>query len=369
MRLTAHLASHWLAIYPADRWPVLPPDLDLPQLRTARASRSKAKGQRQLAHAVTTARDVIAALEPFLPFAEAPLPDILPPLIAQIEQVIAAETTTDAAGNVLERDAATKGSYRIVSATDPEATFRKHTGHPAVLGYNATISVTATRIRAVVAPTGSTPDSETPELILKEEQAQGQPLPEILVMDKAGGQGKTRARVHAVSDGQTQMVAHLMPAGGADPTRFQPADFQVLHHDDGTPERCRCPAGQVTTTFHRSRAGDGVHARFTVKRHCADCALWSQCRPPDGKPTSHRTVFISEYHHHLRAAATFNHSETGQTLLANRWRVEPVVSWLVLYQGCRRARRVGQAAAQFQLQQASAVRNLLQWLNRRKRPA
>jgi hypothetical protein len=30
---------------------------------------------------------------------------------------------------------------------------------------------------------------------------------------------------------------------------------------------------------------------------------------------------------------------------------------------------VGQAAAQFQLQQASAVRNLLLWLNRRKRAA
>jgi hypothetical protein len=169
--------------------------------------------------------------------------------------------------------------------------------------------------------------------------------------------------------GQTQMVAHLTPAGGSDPTRFQPADVQVLHRDDGTPERCRCPAGQVTTTFHRSRAGDGVHARFTVTQHCADCALWTQCRPPDGKPTSHRTVFLSDYQHHLRTAATVNASETGQTLLANRWRVEPVVSWLVQYQGCRRARRVGQAAAQFQLHQASAVRNLLQWLNRRTRAA
>jgi hypothetical protein len=158
-----------------------------------------------------------------------------------------------------------------------------------------------------------------------------------------------------------------MPAGGADPTRFGPADFQVVHRDDGTPERCRCPAGQVTKTFHRSQAGDGVHARFTVKRHCADCALWQQCRPPDGKPTSHRTVFISDYHHHLRSAATCNASETGQTLLANRWRVEPVVSWLVHYQGCRRARRVGQAAAQFQLYQACAVRNLLLWRNRVQR--
>jgi hypothetical protein len=219
MRLTAQLACHWLAVYPQTTLPVLPADLDLHTLRTARASRSKAKGQRQLAHAVATARQVIAALEPLIPRAEEPLPDLLPPIIAQIERVIAAETTTDAAGQVIEKEKK-KGSrqaadtYRIVSATDPEAIFRQHTGHPAILGYNVTISVTATRIRAVVVPTGSTPDSIVPEQILQQHQAHDQPLPEHLVMDKAGGLPKTRARVHAVSDGQTCMVAHLMPPGG-----------------------------------------------------------------------------------------------------------------------------------------------------------
>jgi hypothetical protein len=47
------------------------------------------------------------------------------------------------------------------------------------------------------------------------------------------------------------------PAGGADPTRSGPADFQVLHTAEGTPERCRCLAGQVTTTFHRLYVGNG----------------------------------------------------------------------------------------------------------------
>jgi hypothetical protein len=98
MRLTAKLASLWLALHPADAWPVLPPDLDLHRLRTARASRSKEKGQRQLAHAVATARQVVAALEPLLPLADDPLPEMLPTIIAQIAQVIAAETTTAAAG-------------------------------------------------------------------------------------------------------------------------------------------------------------------------------------------------------------------------------------------------------------------------------
>jgi hypothetical protein len=90
-------------------------------------------------------------------------------------------------------------------------------------------------------------------------------------------------------------------------------------------------------------------------------------RSADGKPDSHRTVFLSDYHHYQRQAAAFNATDAGQALLAGRWKVEPVVSWLVNYQGCRRARRVGQAAAQFQLFQACAVRNLLMWINRRKR--
>jgi hypothetical protein len=293
MRLTAQLACHWLAVYPQETLPVLPADLDLDKLRTARASRSKAKGQRQLAHAVATARQVIAALEPHLARAEEPLPDLLPPIIAQIRRVIAAETTTDAAGQVIEKEKkkGTKGAedtYRIVSATDPEATFRQHTGHPAILGYNATISVTATRIRAVIAPTGSTPDSDTPERILKQQQDHDQPLPEQLVMDKAGGQPKTRARVHAVSDGQTRMVAHLMTPGGRDPNRFGPEDFRVTRDPETqTVTAATCPAGKTTTTFYASGTGEGVKARFTVEQHCEDCALWKQCRPADGKADSH----------------------------------------------------------------------------------
>jgi hypothetical protein len=368
MRLTARLAMSWLAVYPADRWPVLPADLDLAQLRTARAARSKARGQRQLAHAVTTAQQVIAAIEPLLRIAKDPLPDELPPLIAQIRQVIAAETSTDAHGKIVEKAHTDADStYRIVSATDTEATFRKHTGHPAVLGYNAAISVTPTRIRAVVAPTGSTPDSETPELILQQQQHADQPLPAQLVMDRAGGHGKTRARVHAVSDGKTQMVARLPPTSSTDATRFGPADFRVHYDDDGTPTSARCPAGQTTTHLYRGGAGDGVRARFTVKEHCAECPLWQQCRPSDGKADSHRTVFLSDYHHYQRAAAAFNATEEGQTLLTNRWHVEPVISWLVNYQGCRRARRAGKAAVLGQLFQACAVRNLLWWHSRVKR--
>jgi len=89
---------------------------------------------------------------------------------------------------------------------------------------------------------------------------------------------------------------------------------------------------------------------------CRDCPFRSQCRDGDANPKGHRSVFISDYHVYLRAGDTFNHTPTGRALLASRWRVEPTVAWLVRYQGCRWARRVGQVVAQCQLYQACAIR-------------
>ena len=51
-------------------------------------------------------------------------------------------------------------------------------------------------------------------------------------------------------------------------------------------------------------------------------------------------------------------------MLRSRWQVEPMIAWLVRYNGCRQARRAGVAAAQCQLFQACAVRNLQLWLGR-----
>ena len=97
---------------------------------------------------------------------------------------------------------------------------------------------------------------------------------------------------------------------------------------------------------------------------CRGCPLWPQCRDPEASPTGHRSVFIIDYHVYLREALAFNQSATGRALLAGRGQVEPVIAWLVRYQGCQWARRVGQAAAQFQLYRACALRNLLLWLSR-----
>jgi hypothetical protein len=63
--------------------------------------------------------------------------------------------------------------------------------------------------------------------------------------------------------------------------------------------------------------------------------------------------------HHRQYHLTFN--------IRQRWQVEPTIAWLVRYDGSRRARRVGLAAAQCQLWQACAVRNLWRWLGRQAR--
>ena len=140
------------------------------------------------------------------------------------------------------------------------------------------------------------------------------------------------------------------------------ADFRV--NPEGT--ACSCPAGVVSTRRYASGDSDGVYFRY-LAAECQDCALWAQCRDPKAKPSGHRSVFISDYHAYLSAGEAFNQIVEGRGLLGERWRVEPAVAWLVRYQGCRRARRVGTAAAQCQLYQACAVRNLLLWLSRVRR--
>jgi len=198
--------------------------------------------------------------------------------------------------------------------------------------------------------------------VLRQLQAANQPVPEQIVMDQAAGWGKTRASVDAISDGQTQIVAWVPASGGSDPNRFNVAQFQV----DAERTACTCPHGVVSTRAYAHGAGDGVSFRFRAS-DCRGCPLWAQCRDPQAQPNGHRTVFISDYHPYLRAALTFNQTPTGKALLAGRWRVEPTIAWLVRYQGCRTARRVGQAAAQVQLFQACAVRNLFSWFSRTRR--
>jgi len=361
-----HLLGHlierlfhlWQAHVPA-AYPLQLPDLDLVTLRHPKRWRTSAERQHHLQRAVQSAQTLAACLTPHLPALAAPAQATAQTLLAAIHKVIADETSTDTSGLVSERPNDQKGSYRLMSALDLDSTFRKHEGDVAVFGTNAVISTSATRIRACVALTGSTPDSEAPAAVIRQFQASEVPLPPQLVMDQAAGWGKTRAQVDALSEGQTTMVAWVPQSGGSDPERFSVADFSVNQEQTS----CTCPNGVVSTKVYRHGDGDGLSFRFLASQ-CRDCRLWNQCRDPQAKPNGHRAVFISEYHPYLRAAAAFNQTPQGQALLKSRWQVEPTIAWLTRYHGCRSARRVGLAAAQFQLFQACAVRNLLLWLSR-----
>jgi len=351
-RLSGQLTDLWLSHAPLALQAALPP-LDLGPLSHPPSAWTRAQHQAQLASAVTLAIRLQTDLEPHLAALDPALRGAVQGLLALLAKVVSDETSTDAQGHVVERPPKDKGHYRLASAVDPEATFRKHDQDDVVFGYNAAIATTATRIRAAVVATGSVSDSGAPVAVLQQQRDAALALPPQVVMDQAAGWGKTRAEVDSVSDGQTQVVALIPQSGGADLTRFTPADFPVSL--DGT--TCTCPNGVVSTKAYASGQGDGLHFRFTAKQ-CQGCPLWEQCRAVESKPGSHRTVYVTPYHAHLRAGAAFNLTVEGKALLQERWQVEPTVAWLVRYDGCRRARRVGQAAAQCQLYQACALRNL-----------
>src|SRR5262249_46108800 len=288
--LTLRLARLWLAHAPRALQHALPP-LDLAALAHPVVARTLVARpqQRQAAVAVTTW--VVSGLTPHLSTLAPPLRTVVSDYLAGLAKVQADELTRDASGFVQERPPSARGEHRLASAVDREATFRKHDGSPAVLGTNAVISTTSTPIRACVALTGGTPDSEAPIAVLQQQHDAAQPLPPQLVMDQAAGWGKTRARTDAMSDGQTVLVAWVPTSGGSDPNRFTVADFAV------DPERtsCTCPQGVVSTRVYAHGAGDGVSFRFLASQ-CRDCPLWPQCRHPDANPKGYRSVFISGYH-------------------------------------------------------------------------
>ncbi|NJN18881.1 MAG: hypothetical protein HC822_22790 [Oscillochloris sp.] len=359
--LTLRLIRLWQQHAPADVQPAIPP-LDLSALADLPIARTPITRQQRLQAVVTVVRWVVDGLTPHVDALPEPTRSAVQSYLTHLAKVQADDLTTDATGFVTELPTNQRGSQRLASAVDREATFRNHGDGSSVLGWNAVISTTATRMRACVALTGATSDSDAPIAAIQQQQAANQPLPAHMVMDQAGGYGKTRARVAAVSDDQTRLVARIPQPGGTDGSRFGPADFRV----DLARTRCTCPHGVTSTACYRKGDGDGIRFRFLASQ-CGECPLWNECREPTAKPTGHRTVYITDYHAILRVDAAFNQAPEGRALLGSRWRVEPVIAWVVQWQGCRRARRLGQAAAQCQLFQGCAVRNLRSWISRVQR--
>jgi IS5 family transposase len=180
-----------------------------------------------------------------------------------------------------------KGTYRLGSATDPDATYRVHGSDKVDLGYNVNLAVSvdpqdsqrAGFIREIQAATGAQPDAVgIPALLTAQKEHHGF-VPPKLMYDAAAGEAKTRAAVAAATNGQTLLVAPLRT--GAQRHVFGPADF-VLSADGTT---LTCPNGQTTQTAYRSQSADGRLFRFTGAQ-CQGCPFWQDCRgaPPAAAP-------------------------------------------------------------------------------------
>jgi hypothetical protein len=247
-----------------------------------------------------------------------------------------------------------KGHYRLGCANDLTATYRVHANALTILGYNPAVLSSLRFIREIVAQTGSLPDpSALLKLLENQLLAQGL-LPGFLISDQAFGTGKTRALLHALTDGQTQLVA-LLPDYEKRSDKFPPSRFTLS--DDGL--ALTCPNGLTSTTVSTPPDRDGLSFRFSAKQ-CQGCPLWNQCRGPDAKPTARRSVFISHFRSHLEAALEFNRSDDFKALLKHRPLIERFIFNLTHFFGARRCRATGLDKADFQLKLAATAFNLRQ---------
>lgn len=257
-----------------------------------------------------------------------------------------------------------KGSYRIASATDLDATFRVH-GEQVDFGYNVSVAATDTFIREIQADTGSQPDPVAIPDLLQAQQEHHGVLPPKLIYDQAAGTGKHHAEVAEVSGGQTQLVAPLVPYHERS-ERFGPDDFALS--PDGT--TLTCPQGRESSTAYRSQSGGGRVFRFSAQQ-CRGCPLAQPCRG-DEVPADHmRQVFVSDHRSVLAQARTYAQTEAYKEDLKARATIERIIANLVRYHGARYARRRGQRQCDFQVKMNAMAFNLRQWVRAwdRRRPA
>jgi hypothetical protein len=187
--LTLRLVRLWLTHAPPTLQHALPP-LDLGALAHPGYARTPLARQPHLQAAVCVTSWVVDGLTPHLCALDPSLRTAVASYLDALAKVQADELIIDATGFVQERPATERGDRRLASAVDREATFRKHDGSPAVLGTNAVISITATRICAAVALTGSTSDSAAPLAVLQQHQDAHRPLPAHLIYGSGSGLGQ-----------------------------------------------------------------------------------------------------------------------------------------------------------------------------------
>jgi IS5 family transposase len=248
-----------------------------------------------------------------------------------------------------------KGSYRIASAADPDATFRVH-GESIDFGYNVNLAATDTFIREIRADTGSQPDAVAIPDLLTAQQTHHDLTPGKFIYDQAAGTGKSHADVEKATHGQTQLVAPLVNYQQNN-QRFGPDDFTLA--PDG--HTLTCPNHEVSYTAYRSQSGQGRNFRFSAHQ-CADCPLAQLCRSDQVAGDRMRQVFISDHRSALAKARTYAQSDECQEDLKLRSTVERIIANLVRYHGARYARRRGRIHSDFQAKMNAMAFNIRQWM-------
>ena len=326
------------------------------------AAERAARLQTTVRAALDCARRVRAQLDaptPLTPEQRTPILEWL----AYLDKIIADEvcvvsTEPGVAPQVTARPVKDKGSYRLGSATDPEATYRVHDddGAKTDFGYNVQVAVTENFVREIQVAPGAQPDAVAIPDVLQAEAEYHDLVPEKFIYDTAAGNGKTRALVAEVTESQTQLVAPLPPTHS--PTgKFTPDRFQ-LSEDDTT---LICPNEQTTTLAYRSGSGDGRLFRF-LGVQCRDCPLWAHCRTQQPGSKRCRQVFVSDYRREVEAARRYNATAAFKLDMQQRPRVERIIAALVRYNGARTARRRGKVKCDFQAKMNAVAYNLKKWM-------
>ncbi len=283
-------------------------------------------------------------------------------LLAYLHKILTDETTVTLSqpdqpqtATVVERPHGDKGSYRVGSASDLTATYRKHDDdQAAILGYNPTALTTSVFIRDTQVDTGAQPDNMAlPEVLQSQFDHHGF-FPDHVAGDMKYGYGKTRALVAETTHGQTKIIAHL-PDYDQRSGLFSPRQFTLA--DDGL--SLTCPNHQTTSHRYQTEGKGGFDFRFPAKL-CRHCPLWDQCRGPASKKTAPRNVFISFYGDQVEEARRFNQSDLFKRGLKIRMHIERIIYCLTHIYGARKAQSYGQPRADFQLKMQATAFNLRQ---------
>ena len=245
-----------------------------------------------------------------------------------------------------------RGSFRIISAVDPDATVRVH-GKSIILGFNVGVLASAHFVRYIYTLTGSTSDGSFVAPLIGLHLACLGFSPDKYIFDRAAGSPKYIADVARTSEGKTQLVARQIVQG---------KHSELYHPDDFTLSAAglTCPNGVMSTTAFRAGSSDGWDYIFPASA-CKDCPLWHQCRKPGAKPDGNRSVFISDYIVICRQQLAYLDSAQAKVDFAFRSNVERVIAALTRFNDARRARVRGLLKVGFQNLMAATAFNLKTW--------